>query len=276
MPERGSEREVMPPAGAAAPPAERDREWDAEAAQPPHGQDGGGDPAPAAKDAGGEPSPAGQGAGGDSARADEDAGGDPPPAGQDAGGDTPPAGDAGGEPPPTAEGHADGESGDADAGADAPPADKGEPVDEATELREQAGRYLDLAQRTQADFDNYRKRMARDVRAAEARGIGKLARELLPALDNLERALAAVGAAESKHHLSEGIRLVTAELSAALGRTGIEAYSPEGEPFDPSQHEAVAQHPVEGAEQGTVVQVLQAGYRLNDAILRPARVIVAG
>jgi len=150
-----------------------------------------------------------------------------------------------------------------------------EPVDELTELREQAGRYLDLAQRTQADFDNYRKRMTREVRAAEARGIGRLARELLPALDNLERALAAVDSAEPQHDLSEGIRLVTAELSAALGRTGIESFSPAGERFDPARHEAVAQQPVDGTASGDVVQVLQAGYRLNETILRPARVIVA-
>jgi molecular chaperone GrpE len=145
-------------------------------------------------------------------------------------------------------------------------------------LRERAGKadeYLNLAQRTQADFDNYRKRMVREVRAAEARGIGKLARELLPALDNLERALAAVETSDPEHHLSAGIRLVTAELSAALGRTGIQGYSPVGELFDPSQHEAVAQQPFEGAEPGTVAQVLQSGYRLNEAILRPARVIVA-
>ena len=151
----------------------------------------------------------------------------------------------------------------------------GEPADELTELREQSGRYLELAQRTQADFDNYRKRMTRDVRAAEAKGIGKLARELLPALDNLERALSAVETADPKHDMTQGLRLVSAELGAALARAGIESYSPAGEAFDPSQHEAVAQQPFEGAESGSIAQVLQAGYRLNETILRPARVIVA-
>jgi molecular chaperone GrpE len=151
---------------------------------------------------------------------------------------------------------------------DAEPVPQAEPVD-------LADKYLDLAQRTQADFDNYRKRMTREVRAAEARGIGKLARELLPALDNLERALAAVQTADPDHHLSQGVRLLSAELSAALGRTGIQGYDPTGEVFDPVQHEAVAQQPVEGAESGTVVQVLQSGYRFNETILRPARVIVA-
>jgi molecular chaperone GrpE len=162
------------------------------------------------------------------------------------------------------------------AGAETAPEPEAEPADPENELREQAGRYLDLAQRTQADFDNYRKRMAREVRAAEARGIGKLARELLPALDNLERALAAVESADPTHELTKGVRLVQSELSAALGRGGVQGYDPTGEPFDPNKHEAVAQHAVEGTQPGTIVQVVQSGYRLNDTILRPARVIVAG
>ncbi|HEX4344655.1 MAG TPA: nucleotide exchange factor GrpE [Solirubrobacteraceae bacterium] len=176
------------------------------------------------------------------------------------------------------------EAGQAGAGA-AAPADAtgeepgGEPeaeLDPEAQARALADRYLDLAQRTQADFDNFRKRTARDLRAAEARGISRLARELLPALDNLERALAAIQASDPEHDVTKGIRLVTAELAAALGRTGVKSYDPAGERFDPVQHEAVAQQPVEGVEPGTVVQVLQPGYRLNDAVLRPARVIVAG
>ena len=140
-----------------------------------------------------------------------------------------------------------------------------------------ADEYLALAQRTQADFENFRKRMTRDVRAAEARGMSRLAKELLPALDNLDRAIAAVEASEDdEHDLTQGIRLVQAELSSALARTGIEGYAAKGERFDPVHHEAVAQQPVEGAEPGTIVEVLQSGYRLNELVLRPARVIVAG
>jgi molecular chaperone GrpE len=146
------------------------------------------------------------------------------------------------------------------------------------ERAQQSEAYLALAQRTQADFENYRKRTARDVRAAEARGMTRLARELLPALDNLDRALAAVEASgeDEEHHLTQGIRLVQSELTAALARTGIEGYAPKGERFDPVSHEAVAQQPAEGFEPGTIVEVLQPGYRLNDTVLRPARVIVAG
>lgn len=152
-------------------------------------------------------------------------------------------------------------------------------ADDDADLRaraDKADEYLALAQRTQADFENFRKRMTRDVRAAEARGVSRLAKELLPAFDNLERAVAALESSDQEDHLADGIRLVTAELLAALQRTGIQGYAAKGERFDPVCHEAVAQTPVEGAEPGTIVEVLQAGYRLHDAILRPARVVVAG
>ena len=137
--------------------------------------------------------------------------------------------------------------------------------------------FLALAQRTQADFENFRKRASREQGLAEQRGVTRVVKELLPALDNLERALAAaesqpVGA---EHHLAEGIRLVQAELMAAMARVGVEGYSPKGEVFDPNVHEAMAQHPVDGAESGTVVEVFQQGYRLDDHVIRPARVVVA-
>jgi molecular chaperone GrpE len=185
---------------------------------------------------------------------------------------TPPA-------PPAPEQPAAAQPAEPDASAAAAEAATAEPEPDEAALRERAGKaddYLALAQRTKADFENYRKRMARDVKAAEARGMSRLARELLPALDNLERAVAALEAADEEHHMTDGIRLVTAELAAALGRTGIEGYAAKGERFDPVCHEAVAQHAVEGTEPGTIVEVLQAGYRLNDSILRPARVIVSG
>jgi molecular chaperone GrpE len=152
-------------------------------------------------------------------------------------------------------------------------------LDELLARAGKADEYLALAQRTQADFENFRKRMARDVTAAEARGVGRLARELLPALDNLGRALAAAEAGGEhhtpEHHLTSGIKLVHDELLAALSRVGIEPFSPQGEPFDPQQHEAMAQQPVEGADPGTVVEVYQQGFRQDGVVLRPARVVVA-
>src|SRR3954453_19715389 len=148
------------------------------------------------------------------------------------------------------------------------------------ELRVRAAQrdeYLALAQRTQADFENYRKRMTKEAAVARDRGVKQVVSELLPALDNFERALAAAEAeeADEEHHLTKGIRLVQQELVNALTRVGIEAFSPKGEAFDPTQHEAMAQQPVEGAAAGTVVEVYQAGYRLNGTVVRPARVVVA-
>ena len=136
----------------------------------------------------------------------------------------------------------------------------------------QRDEYLALAQRTQADFENYRKRVARDAALAQDRGVTKLAKELLPALDNLDRAL---GAADEEDPLLTGVRLVRSEIAAALARLGIEAFTPLGEPFDPNQQEAMAQQPVEGAVSGSVAEVYQDGYRMGETIIRPARVLVA-
>jgi molecular chaperone GrpE len=150
--------------------------------------------------------------------------------------------------------------------------------------------FKDLYLRAAAETDNVRKRARRDVEAAQARGVARLVREILPSLDNLDRALAAAeaeeagaeqaaaavdGAPADEHHLTKGIRLVQQELLAALTRFGVEPYSPEGEAFDPHQHEAIAQQPVEGTASGTVVQVYQAGYRYKDEVLRAAKVVVA-
>jgi len=146
----------------------------------------------------------------------------------------------------------------------------------ASELQlaqEKADDYLELARRTQADFENYRKRMARENAAAVDRGMAKLAKELLPAIDHLELALKA---AEGHEDVVKGFQMVAGELQAALNRVGIQTFSPKGEVFDPNEHEAMAQQPVEGAEPGTVVEVYQSGYRINGAVLRPARVVVAG
>jgi molecular chaperone GrpE len=145
-------------------------------------------------------------------------------------------------------------------------------LDELASIAGERDQYLALAQRTQADFENYRKRVARDAAAAAERGVAKLAKELLPALDNLDRAL---DAAAQDDPLLDGVRLVRGELRAGLGRLGIESFGAVGDTFDPVEHEAVAQQPVEGAESGSVVEVYQPGYRLGASVIRPARVLVA-
>ncbi|HEX3510519.1 MAG TPA: nucleotide exchange factor GrpE [Solirubrobacteraceae bacterium] len=146
-------------------------------------------------------------------------------------------------------------------------------VDELVAVAAERDEYLALAQRTQADFENYRKRVAREAAAASERGAVALAKELLPALDNLERA---IDHAAKDDPLLEGVRLVADELAAALARVGIHSYSPAGEPFDPSLHEAVATAPAPegGPASGTVLEVYQPGYRLGDTVIRPARVVV--
>jgi molecular chaperone GrpE len=148
-------------------------------------------------------------------------------------------------------------------------------ADDLGQLSAERDEYLALAQRTQADFENYRKRVAREAATAELRGVSRLARELLPALDNLERALEAAGELDAQ--VLEGLRLVHRELAGALERVGIESFGAAGERFDPELHEAVAQQPADGVEPGAISEVYQAGYRLaGGAILRPARVVVAG
>jgi molecular chaperone GrpE len=147
-------------------------------------------------------------------------------------------------------------------------------LDELVAVGAQRDEYLALAQRTQADFENYRKRVARESALAQERGVAKLAKELLPAIDNLDRAL---GAAAKDDPLLDGVRLVRSELSAALARLGVESFSPLGEAFDPELHEAMATVPApeDGSGSGTVVEVYQPGYRLGESIIRPARVVVA-
>lgn len=129
--------------------------------------------------------------------------------------------------------------------------------------------YLRLA----ADFDNYRKRTAREHAELSQRANERLLNELLPVLDDLERALEAA-AEHEEAKLEEGVRLVHRSLLSLVERHGLTEIATEGA-FDPHVHEALLAQPGEGAEEGSVLQVLQKGYRLGDKVLRPARVIVA-
>jgi molecular chaperone GrpE len=171
------------------------------------------------------------------------------------------------------------------------------------DVKRERDEYLQLAQRARADFENYRKRAAREAEDAERRGKGQVARELLPALDNLERALKSTGLdlltgdgeaegepspqeqdaevfdapseeVSAREALARGVALVYGELRAALERAGVETYDPTGEPFDPTTSEALATRPADGAASGHVVETLERGYRLDGQVLRPARVVV--
>jgi molecular chaperone GrpE len=168
------------------------------------------------------------------------------------------------------------EDGSTDEGAEAG-ADAGEPAepqeDPLTAAKREASEYLDLAKRTQADFENYRKRAAKDIAAASGRARVGLIRELLPVVDNLERALTAAPA--EGDGFAEGVRLVLLDLQGVLQRAGVEPIEPKGEAFDPNVHEALTTRQEEGIDAGVVLDVVEKGYRGADQVIRPARVIVA-
>jgi molecular chaperone GrpE len=142
-----------------------------------------------------------------------------------------------------------------------------EPVEETPPAPDDS--YLRLA----ADFDNYRKRTAREHAELSQRANERLLNELLPVLDDLERALEAA-AEHEEAKLEEGVRLVHRSLLGLVERHGLTEIDTEGA-FDPHVHEALLAQPGEGADEGSVLQVLQKGYRLGDKVIRPARVIVA-
>ncbi|HEX6455587.1 MAG TPA: nucleotide exchange factor GrpE [Solirubrobacterales bacterium] len=159
-----------------------------------------------------------------------------------------------------------------------PPADQAQAVEEDFEAlladaHQERDEYLELARRTKADFENFRKRVAADVQAAQARGKVEVAREVIEAVDNLERALEAADGDGAG--LREGVEMVLGGLRETLSRNGVEAVDPKGEKFDPNRHEALSTQPVEGTESGVVVEVVQKGYALGDQLVRPARVVVS-
>jgi molecular chaperone GrpE len=142
--------------------------------------------------------------------------------------------------------------------------------------------YLELAKRTKADFENFRKRMAAEVQAASLRGKTEVAREIVPVIDHFELALqhsgidsAAALADKSQNATEAGWVMTFNDLHKALKSVGVKVVDPKGEKFDPTKHEALSTQPVEGAEGGVVVEVLQKGYALGDQLVRPARVVVS-
>jgi molecular chaperone GrpE len=143
-----------------------------------------------------------------------------------------------------------------------------EVVDELAAVAKERDEYLDALQRLKAEFDNYRKRVARDQQELAARAHERLVAELVPVLDDLERAIA------HESDIEEGVKLIHRSLAAALAKEGLTEIETEGK-FDPHTQEALLAQPSE-AEEGTVLQVLQKGYKLGDRVLRPARVVVAG
>ena len=153
------------------------------------------------------------------------------------------------------------------------------------EARSQRDEYLQLAQRTKADFDNYRKRMAAESQAQAERGRLEVVSGLIEAVDNLERVLEAAGIDQTVALEGElpadapvteqGVIVTYRDLQAVLRKAGVEAYDPGGEPFDPNLHEALQALPAEGVESGVVIEVMQKGYRAGENVIRPSRVVVS-
>ena len=147
------------------------------------------------------------------------------------------------------------------------------PDDRLARVEAERDEYLDLLQRTKADFENYRKRALRDQERLVAHAHERLVRELLPVLDDLERALEAAERHEEAA-LVDGVKLVRSSLRKALEKEGLAEIDADGT-FDPHVHEAMLTQPGNGVESGSVLEVVQRGYRLGDKVVRPAKVIVA-
>ena len=148
-----------------------------------------------------------------------------------------------------------------------------EPEPDVEALVAERDQYLDQLRRLAADFENFRKRAARDYESLMSRAAERLVTELLPVLDDLGRALEAAEEHEEAK-LEEGVRLVHRQLADTLRKQGLEEVPTDGM-FDPHVHEALLAQPVEGRESGEIVDVVQKGYRLGDRVLRPARVVIA-
>jgi len=126
-----------------------------------------------------------------------------------------------------------------------------------------------------ADLDNYRKRARREREDDLKYAAVPLLMELLPVIDNLQRAIQAVPEGEQSSGIVQGVKMVEKQLHDAISRRGVETIQAEGEPFDPNHHEAILQQPSTDVPPGTVLQQTQVGYRLHDRVIRPSQVIVS-
>jgi len=155
-------------------------------------------------------------------------------------------------------------------GPETAPEETAEPdLEQVTRERDE---YLDALQRLKAEFDNYRKRAAREQVGLTSRAAERLVKELLPVLDDLERALDFADEHEEAK-LEEGVRLVHRALVDALRKEGLAEIETDGQ-FDPHVHEALLSQPDDEKEAGEILDVMQKGYRIGDKVVRPARVIV--
>jgi len=157
-----------------------------------------------------------------------------------------------------------------------PAAPSGEPgEDRVAELEAELAKVRDQWLRSEAELDNYRKRVARDLEEVERRGRERVLAEVLSLADDLERALDAAERSEHGGPIVSGVRLVHERVREILRTHGVEVVDPVGRPFDPHEAEAVAEVEAPGQAPGTVASVLEKGYRRGPRLLRPAKVTVA-
>ena len=149
---------------------------------------------------------------------------------------------------------------------------------EIEDLRKKAAerdQYLDLAQRTRAEFENFQKRNRTEREAERKYAYTPLVRDLLPVIDNLQRALDAARKSGDSGPLAQGVAMVESQFLELLKRNGIVSIEAEGKPFDPNLHQAVMQKPSDELEPNSVIQVLEHGFMNHDRVLRPSKVIVS-
>lgn len=168
----------------------------------------------------------------------------------------------------------DGEN-EADRDENGRPAGDAAPEPGIEELRAERDSYLDLARRERADFDNYRKRVERDMRQIKRESLAGFLKEFFGPLDDMERVLAESAKDHSYESLAQGVRLMQDNFWRALAKAGVAKMDAKGKPFDPAMHEAMAAIPTADAPPNTVLEVYDNGYTLDDFILRPARVVVS-
>ena len=151
-----------------------------------------------------------------------------------------------------------------------------EPISETEQLQQQVAEANDQVLRVQAEMQNVRRRVERDVENAHKYALDKFSADLLPVVDNLERALSSISADdESQKAVAEGIELTLKSFVDVLARFKIEPVDPAGQPFDANLHQAVSMVPNPDLEPNTVMDVFQKGYTLNGRLIRPAMVIVS-
>ena len=149
-----------------------------------------------------------------------------------------------------------------------------QPAEELAQVQRQRDDYFDQLQRTRAEFVNYQKRAKTQADADRVYAVGSLVRDLLEGIDNLERAIDALrSSADAK--ITEGLDMVQKQLVAILAKHGVEPIDALGKPFDPNEHEALLQQPSDGHPEGTVIGVMNKGYKIRDRVLRPAKVAVS-